>query len=114
MSQHSYADKIETDTVTILEDETVSSVLKVGGMSLVGLIFPPMAGTTMSISGSVDGENFYPLYNDAGDALSFTIQDNSFLLFTPADLSAVRFIKLVAGTLQGSNKDIVCVMRALS
>jgi hypothetical protein len=106
--------RIDDTAATIAISTTTSGAIDMGGMNLVGLIMPAaMTGTSMTFQGSVDGTNYFDLYDSSGTQLSITIAASRFILLVPADFAAVRYLKLVSGSSEAAERSINLVHRML-
>lgn len=101
---------ILTDTVTIANSATVSSTLSLqGSRILLGLITPAaLTGTTFTFKGSIDGTNFYNLYNE-GTAYSVTVAVDRFIALDRETFDGVRYVQVVSGSVEGASRSIKVV-----
>lgn len=55
-------------------------------------------GTTVTILASVDGTNFFPVYDAAGTELAVTVAVNRYVVLSPDATRPFRYAQLRAGT----------------
>lgn len=110
-----YQNNIAYDqSVTILDSATESSTADLHGCTLVGLVLPAgLEGTSMTFksSDSLDG-TYYGIFDQAGNAASFTVAASRYVSFDLDVFKAVRYLKVVAGTSQTGSVEIGLVLKA--
>ena len=104
---------------TIATGASLSDALDLSGTSLVGYIMPS-SWTTANITfqGSVDGTNFFNLYDQFGNEIKHIVSASQFMALNPADLTCIRYLKIRSGTSgsavnQGGQRQITLVTRAI-
>ncbi len=105
-------------TTTIANGETASSVLAIpASQRAVGIVFGPMTGTAVTVTGSLTSDGtFYPL-SALNTAVSFTVDGTGkFIGFTTDVASAFQaatFVKFTSGSSEGAARTItvLCVGR---
>jgi formylmethanofuran:tetrahydromethanopterin formyltransferase len=103
----------QTQTVTIANGATTSDAINMNGFDLVSLVLPAaLTSTAMSFQASIDGTNFFTLYNTGGAALTVTVGASRIVLFVPGDLGAFPFLKLVAGSTEAGTRSITAISRS--
>ena len=111
---------ITSDLVTtIANGASVSDAIDLSGTTLCGYIMPS-AWTSASITfqASVDGTNFYDLYDQYGTEVTHTVSPSRFVALTPSDMASIRYIKFRSGTAasavnQGAQRQITFVARVI-
>ncbi len=86
-------------TATIAISASLSGSVDVNGTTIAGYIMPAAwtaAGITLQVS--VDGTNFFNLYDQYGNEVSHIVDASSFVQLTPSDMAAIRYIKIRSGT----------------
>lgn len=103
----------QTQTVTVANGATTSDAVNLNGFGMVGLILPSaLTSTAMTFTGSQDGTNYSALYNVAGTQLAITIAASRIVLFSPGDFVGINFVKLIAGSAEGSDRLIQVISRS--
>lgn len=103
-------------TITISSGETVSPAIDLIGTYVVGMIIPTtFDGTSLSLQGSnsLDG-TYHNVYNTSGSQVTATVAASRYVAFVPSDTASIRFLKLVAGTMQTGDTTITLVTRPLA
>ena len=104
---------------TIANGASLSDALDLSGTSLVGYIMPASWTTAnLTFQGSVDGTNFFNLYDKFGNEITHIVAASQFIAVNPADLTCVRYLKLRSGTSassvnQGAQRQVTLVTRAV-
>jgi hypothetical protein len=103
----------QTQTVTISSGQTTSDAVNLNGFGMVGLILPSaLTSTSMTFTGSQDNSTFTALYNTAGVQLAITLAASRIILFVPGDFVGINYLKLVAGSAEGSDRLIQVISRS--
>lgn len=90
---------------------TKSAAVDLTGSDLVAFLTPStFTGVAITYESSVDGTNFYPVFDGAGSAVSTTVTVDDFVI-APAAVSACRWIKLVSGATEAAEREIVLVTK---
>ena len=110
-----FPSRISRQTITIASGQTESEALGLGAGVIVGIQTPAaLTSTAMTFKVSSDGENTYKdMYNDAGTQVSVTVAADRFIRFVPQDFAGVESLKLVMGTAEGADRDIIVTFRAV-
>ncbi len=106
-------DKIDFETVTINSGETESTNVDMRGMTLCGL-YLPSALTSVAITFQVSDESggtYIPIADGLGSTLSKVVAQGQYIKLDPSDFAGVQFIKLVAGTAEGGDREIKLALR---
>lgn len=112
-----------TKDVTITGTDSTPLILD-GAFTLVGFIMPAtFTGTSITVQQSMDKRdpansswtptNWYPAYDDANNAVTFTVGTSRFINISQNVLLASEHIRFVAGSSQGAARTITCVFRAV-
>jgi hypothetical protein len=119
-SANQYQSLINSDLVTtIANSASLSGAIDLGGTSLAGYIMPASwTAASVTFQASVDGTNFYNLYDQFGNEITHAVAASRFIALTPSDLVGVRYIKLRSGTsaspvAQGAERQITYVTRVI-
>ena len=105
---------VSSATVTIASSGTTSNAIDLVGMNLVGIQFPSaFTGSTVSFEASLDGSNYYAIADTAGTDLSVTVTADRLVALVAADLSCVRFLKIVSDSSEGAERTITLAIRVL-
>lgn len=101
-------------TVTIASSGTISGVADLYGYSLLGIVTPAaMDGTAFTVQASHDNSTFNVMYDTDGTALSITSAASRYIALAPQDFASVRYLKLVSGTTETSERTITLAIRKL-
>jgi hypothetical protein len=85
--------------VTIANSASLSEAGKFYGNTLIGILMPAAwTSASLSFQGSIDGTNFYDLYDSTGTEKTCTAGASRILLFPPQDWFGVEWIKVRSGT----------------
>jgi len=105
-------------TATILSGASLSDAIHLAEGSLVGII-TPAAWTAggLHIAGSVDGTNYYPLYDTAANEIGVTtVAASTMYAFDPGLAVPPKYIKIRSGTAgtpvnQGADRTLTVISR---
>lgn len=101
-------------TTTIASSGTTTAAIDLTSYSLVGLVMPSaFTGTALNIKASADGVTYETMYDTSGNAFSISVGANRFIAIAPTDFAAARFIKLVSGSSEASERTITLALRDL-
>lgn len=106
-------------TVTIANGASISGAADLSGTSFVGYVMPSSwTAADITLQGSVDGNNFFNLYDQFGNEVRHVSAASRFIALNPAELACVRHLKLRSGTSssavnQGAERIITLVTRAI-
>ena len=106
-------------SATIANAASLSNATDISGTSLVGYIMPAAwTSADITLQASVDGTNFYDLYDEFGNEITHNVDASRFIALAPSDLVSVRHIKFRSGTSaaatnQGAERVITLVTRAV-
>jgi hypothetical protein len=87
-------------TATILSGASLSDSIDLAEGSLVGVVMPAAwTAGGLHIAGSIDGTNFYPLFDTAANEIGVTTAIASYMYsFDPGLAVPPRYIKIRSGT----------------
>ena len=105
--------KIDFETITIDIGETESNSVDLRGMTLCGVYLPSVL-TSSSISFKVSYDNnaaYIPVMDGLGSTLSKTVAQGQYIKLDPSEFAGIQFIKVVAGTSEGDNREIKLALR---
>jgi sRNA-binding protein len=101
--------------VTILNGQTVSGAADLQSGHLLGFALPAaFTGTAITFKVSVDGVTYQDLYNPSNNAVSITVTQARSYAFThdiAAQVSNWRYLKIVSGSAEGADRDIMLWVR---
>ena len=119
-STNQYQAIITSDlTATIASSASLSDAMDLCGTTLAGYIMPASwTAADITFQVSVDGTNFYNLYDQYGNEVRHTVSTSRFVALTPSDMAGVRYVKFRSGTsgsavTQGSSRAITLVARSV-
>lgn len=80
-----------------------SDVINVTGLTISSIqMSTDWTDAAIGFNGNVDGStNYYPVYNSAGDHLTYLTSASRMVAFDPAQLSGLQVIQLVSKTTAG-------------
>lgn len=101
-------------TVTILSGATLSNAIDLGEMALCGIQMPPaFTGTTLTFTASDSLGGTYNAVTTTSASYSITVAASKYVSIPPSDLAGVRFVKVVSGSAEGADRDIILMVRAV-
>lgn len=101
-----------TATFTIDSSGTVSNAVDLGDRTLVGLQLGTMTGTAITFQASTSLEGTYVAVKGSdGTSISYTTASDTYVAIQPAILAGIRFIKLVSGSAEASDRTIIGIGR---
>lgn len=98
----------------ILNGQTMSAAVDCGlAGSLAGLIAPAGFSTAdITVQGSIDGETYYPLYDEVGTAVGATaVVASTMRAVNPVAALPARFVKLVSSVAVGADTTLQVIAR---
>lgn len=105
--------------VTIANGASLSDSIDLSGTTLCGYIMPASWTTAdITFQASIDGTNFFDLYDQYGTEVKHTVSTNRFIALLPSDNTSIRYIKFRSGissgsVSQGAQRQITLVTRAI-
>lgn len=119
-NSNQYTPLITSDlTATIASSASLSDAIDVSGTTICGYIMPASwTSADITFQASVDGTNFFDLYDQYGIEVKHSAAASHFVQLTPADMASIRFVKFRSGTSgsavsQASQRVITLVTRAI-
>lgn len=101
-------------TVTIASGQTVSNAIDLGEMCLCGVQTPSaLTSTAFTFQGSSDNSTFCAMTSQDGTAITAVVAASKLLMLAPANFAGVRFLKVVGGTVEGADRNIILLVRAV-
>jgi hypothetical protein len=86
-------------TATITSSTSLSAAIDLKGTALIGYILPSSwTAADITFRGSIDGTNFFDIYNQFGSEVRHVVAANRFIALTISDLASVRYLKIRSGT----------------
>lgn len=100
-------------TASIASGDTESAVLNLGGFALTGIFLPAaFTGTTLTFEAApTAGGTFVPVTDQAGDPISYTVAQGTYVAIDPKDFQGIQFIKLVSGSTEGADRTLTCTAK---
>lgn len=102
--------------ILIANGQAESVAIALGGLCLVGIIFPAaFTGTTVTfeVCDTVGG-TYVPLKSTtSGTSLSYTIAQGTYQAIDPKDFQGVQFLKIKSGSNEGADRTILCSLKGL-
>ncbi len=103
----------ERDLV-IPSSQTDSNNTDLAGARLVGLIFPSaFTGTKILFKGSINGIDFFNLFNTNGVLLEINFIGDGFIMLFPADFAALRHLIIKSDAAEGADRTIKILTRPI-
>jgi hypothetical protein len=104
-----------TYNVTIASGQTTSGAIDLEGYEVHAISLPSaFTGTSITFQGSLDGTTYQAIYNTANTQMSMSVTQNRLYKVEPADLSGLRYLKLVSGSSEGADRAITLLARLTS
>lgn len=100
--------------VTIANGQQTSDAADLSsGRSVVGVLMPAaFTGTALTFTTcATSGGTYVPVHEAGGDAYSVTVAAARYIPIPPADLSGVRYLKVVSGSAEGGARVVRLVVR---
>ncbi len=105
--------ELEDQNVTIASSGTESTALDLQGMGLVGMLIPSaFTGASVTFKASIDGTNFYDIYNSDNTQFSITVGTSRWYNLDIRDFLGARYVKIVSASSEGAERTITCIMRS--
>lgn len=99
-------------TVTILNGTTVSNAIDLQEAEVVAVITPAaLTGVAITFQASHDGVTYKQVTKEDGTAYSITVAASKYVNIPRTALNGVRFLKLVSGSAEGADRDIILMKR---
>ena len=117
--QGQYNPHKRTVAVTIASGASLSGAAAIGDSSVIGVLMPAAwTAASLTFQVSVDGTNYYNLYDDAGSEVTAQASTSRCVLLEPKQFIGFRYLKIRSGTAasavnQGGDRIITLVVRIL-
>ena len=105
--------------VTIASSASLSNAIDLSGTTFSGYV-TPAAWTSANITfqASVDGTNFFNLYDSFGNEVTNVVSTSRFVSLVPSDMASIRYLKFRSGTSatpvsQAAERQITIVTRTV-
>lgn len=99
-------------TCTILSGATVSDAVLLNQGTVLGVQTPAaLTGTEFTFQGSIDGTNYFALYDGSGLLVSIYVGASRSIPVDPDMFRHLRSIKVVSGTAEGADRVITLSTR---
>lgn len=108
---------ILTATVTIASGQALSGAIDLLGYNLVGVQMPAAwTAANLTFQGSIDGTNFYDLYDGSAEINLSAAAASRYLALTPSQFAGVRYLKVRSGTTgtpvnQAADRSLTLIVR---
>lgn len=88
------------ETATIANGASLSDALNIGSRDMFALIMPSSwTSAALTFQGSFDGTNYFNLYDDGGNEISFTVAASRYVIISsPAKFFGLKKLKIRSGT----------------
>jgi hypothetical protein len=106
-----------TKTATIAASGSLSDAIETGGGTFTGIIMPAAwTAAALTFQGSVDGTNFFNLYDEFGTEVSYAADASRFIRIGPSDNFSVPVLRIRSGpaasaVTQAAERIITIVLR---
>lgn len=108
-----------TTQATIASGQSLSAALDLQQYSLVGLLLPSAwTAAAVTFQGSIDGSNFFDLYDSGAEINLGAAAASRYLLLSPSAFAGLRYLKVRSGTSgtpvnQAADRALTLVLRGL-
>jgi len=79
-------------------------------LNLAGIDVPTMTGTSMTFLGSIDGSNYFALY-EGSTLYSVASPSGRYIALDPAVVSTAKFLRVVSSSTEPSARPLTLVLR---
>jgi hypothetical protein len=113
------AGSLKSQPVTIANGQSVSGVIDLEDLSLVGLVMPAAwTAASLTLEGSYDGTNFFSVYDESQEVSLTSPSASRWIMLSPSKYANLRYLKLRSGTSggpvnQGQDSTITLIARQL-
>lgn len=99
-------------SVTIANGQTVSNGVDLGELALVGMQLPSaLTSVAITFQASHDGVTYAAITKIDGTAYTVTSAPSKYIIIPPADLAGARFLKVVGGSAEAADRNIILLLR---
>lgn len=115
-----FSSRHEIRSVTIANAASLSDAATLNGLLLVGVVMPASwTAANLTFQASVDGTNYFDVYDDSGVERTITAAASRFILIPATDLMSAVKLKVRSGTTgtpvtQGGSRVITLVLHSAS
>ncbi len=103
----------DSNAVTIASSSTTSGALDLLSNGFVGFIMPSaFTGNAVTFTGSIDGSNFFALYNADNSAYTVAVAASRYYCLWPADFLGMRYVKIVSNATELGTRTITVITRS--
>lgn len=101
--------------VTIANGQSLSGILTLKGLSLVGILLPAaFTGTALTFEMSVDGTNFFVVKTTtSGTSLSYTVAQGTYAAIDPKDFAGINYLKIQSGSTEAGARTLICSVKGI-
>ena len=117
-NSNNYPAVITSDlTATIASSASLSGVVDLSGTTVVAIVMPSSwDAADISLQASVDGTNFFDVYDQYGNEVNIPADADNFITLSPAAFASIQFMKIRSGSsasavVQSASRDITIVTR---
>jgi hypothetical protein len=98
---------------TIANGQQISSTIKLGGFSLVGVFLPAaFTGTALTFLASHDGTNFFSVVTStSGTALSYTVAQGTYAAIDPKDFQGIEYLQIKSGSSEAAARTLTLAVK---
>lgn len=91
---------LNQETATIANGASLSGAVNISNRNMFGILMPSAwTAAALTFQGSLDGTNFYDLYDDTGTEISFSVAASRYVLVSwPAKFFGLKKLKIRSGT----------------
>ena len=101
-------------TVTIANGATVSNAIDLAEMVVVAIQTPSaLTSTTFTLQGSSDNSTFAAITNFDGTDYTITVAASKYIVLALYELVGVRYLKVVAGSAEAAERNIILMVRSM-
>src|SRR5690242_8642270 len=87
------------DTTTIANGSSLAPAIDIGPNTLVAVVMPAAwDAAAMTFAGSIDGTNFFPLYDETGTEINIPVAASRYVKLDPSVFAGVRYVQVRSGT----------------
>lgn len=102
-------------TITILSGATASNAIDLGELAIVGIQLPAaLTSTALTFTASDTLAGTYNAVTKVdGTAYSIVVAAAKYVVIPPADLCGIHYLKVIAGSAEGADRDIILMLRSV-
>lgn len=104
-----------SSSVDIAASGSLSGGINLGGARLVALVLPTIASAAITFQGSVDGVNYYNVYNSDGTTETATgASTGNRIVACPAAAQYLPWVKVRSGTAGSAVTQSACTIKLIT